>query len=81
MIRLKARMIPVGVEGTYELMPTGVHFPRFNSPVVVAFGEEFDLNQFYGGKVSDETAQEAAILLREKVAAMIALAAEVRAEL
>jgi 1-acyl-sn-glycerol-3-phosphate acyltransferase len=81
MIRLKARMIPVGVDGTYELMPMHVHFPRFNSPVVVAFGEEFDLNQFYGGKVSDETAQEAAILLREKVAAVIGQAEKVRAEL
>jgi 1-acyl-sn-glycerol-3-phosphate acyltransferase len=81
MIRLKARMIPVGVDGTYELMPMHVHFPKYNSSVVVAFGEEFDLSQFYGGKVTDETAQEAALVLREKVAAMIAVAEKVRAEL
>jgi 1-acyl-sn-glycerol-3-phosphate acyltransferase len=81
MIRLKARMIPVGVDGVRELLPIGHTIPRFNSPMAVAFGEEFELSQFYGQKVTDEIAQQAADLLRDRVAAMISCAEAVRATL
>jgi 1-acyl-sn-glycerol-3-phosphate acyltransferase len=74
MIRLKARMLPVGVDGVRELLPIGSFLPRFNGPVAVAFGEPFELSQFYGAKVTDEVAQEAAEILRTKVAAMIKVA-------
>lgn len=81
MIRLKARMLPVGVDGVRELLPIGSYLPRFNSPVAIAFGEPFELSQFYGEKVTDEIAQEAANILREKVAEMIAVAECERAKL
>jgi 1-acyl-sn-glycerol-3-phosphate acyltransferase len=81
MLRMKARMLPVGVDGVRELLPIGRYVPLFNAPVAVAFGEVFDLSQFYGQKITDDLAQEVADYLREKVAAMIAMAEQERARL
>lgn len=81
MIRMKARMLPVGVDGVRELLPIGAYLPRFNSPVAVAFGLPFELSQYYGAKVTDEITREAATILRDRVAEQIAVAEAERARL
>jgi 1-acyl-sn-glycerol-3-phosphate acyltransferase len=81
MLRMKARMLPVGVDGVREALPIGRFVPLFNSPIAVAFGEPFDLSEFYGRPVTDELVREVATYLRDRVAAMIAVAETERATL
>lgn len=71
MIRLKARIVPAGIAGTRELLPIGSRLPRPNTPVAVAYGPAFELSEYYGGKVTDEMAAEAAIMLHDRVAELV----------
>lgn len=72
MIRLKAPIVPAGIAGARDLLPIGTLVPRPNIPVVVVYGEPFELSQFYGGKVTPEAAREAAAIMHDKVADLIA---------
>jgi 1-acyl-sn-glycerol-3-phosphate acyltransferase len=81
MIRMKAPIVPAGIAGARELLPIGSLLPRPNTAVVVVYGEPFDLARFYGGKVSEEAAHQAATLMHDKVAEMVAEACRRRDEL
>lgn len=81
MIRMKALVVPAGISGAREALPIGSRIPRPNTAVVVAYGEPFELGQFYGGKVTDEMASEAATLMHDRVAELVAEARRRRADL
>lgn len=81
MIRMKALIVPAGIAGARELLPIGTRIPRPNTAVVVVYGEPFELSQFYGGKVTAEMAYEAAAVMHDKVASLIAEARRRRDEL
>jgi 1-acyl-sn-glycerol-3-phosphate acyltransferase len=81
MIRMKALIVPAGIAGARDLLPIGSWIPRPNTAVVVVYGEPFELSQFYGGKVTDEVAAEAAIIMHDKVAELVADARRRRDEL
>lgn len=80
MIRMKALIVPAGIAGARELLPIGSLVPRPNMVVVVVYGEPFELSQFYGGKVSAATAQEASTVMHDKVADLVAEARRRRSE-
>lgn len=67
-IKLKAPIMPAAIAGGRELLPIGSLLPRPNTPVVVAYGEPFDLSQFYGRELTPEVLQEATAILEERVA-------------
>ncbi len=71
MIRLKAVVVPAGIDGARELLPIKTRLPRRNTPVVVAYGYPLDLSRFYAGKITPEVAREAADVMQAAVAAMI----------
>lgn len=73
MIKLEAPMIPIGIAGTYELLPPGRWLPR-RSPVVVVYGTPFELSQFYGRPVSREDSLRAAAIMQDHVAQALDLA-------
>jgi 1-acyl-sn-glycerol-3-phosphate acyltransferase len=81
MIRMKALIVPAGIAGARELLPIGTRIPRPNTAVVVVYGEPFELSQFYGGKVTNEMAQEAAVVMHDKVAELVERARRRRNEL
>lgn len=81
MIRMKAVVVPAGIAGARELLPIGSWIPRRNTAVVVVYGEPFDLAEFNQGKVTEEIALQAAIVMHDKVAALVAEARRRRAEL
>jgi 1-acyl-sn-glycerol-3-phosphate acyltransferase len=81
MIRMKALIVPAGISGAREALPIGSRIPRPNTAVVVAYGEPFELAQFYGGKVTDEMASQAATLMHDRVAELVAAARGRRADL
>lgn len=80
-IKLKAPLVPAAVAGGRELLPVGKLIPRWHSPVVVVYGEVFDLSQFYGQERSREALQQAADLMQERVAALLEIARAERARL
>ncbi|HEX6506576.1 MAG TPA: lysophospholipid acyltransferase family protein [Chloroflexota bacterium] len=73
-IRLKAPIVPAGIAGARDVLPIGSLLPRPRTPVVVVFGEPFELSEFYGGKVSREAAEQAAVIMHDRVAALVAVA-------
>jgi 1-acyl-sn-glycerol-3-phosphate acyltransferase len=81
MIRMKALIVPAGIAGARELLPIGSWIPRPNTAVVVVYGEPFELSQFYGGKVTDEMAAEAATIMHDRVAELVVEARRRREEL
>jgi 1-acyl-sn-glycerol-3-phosphate acyltransferase len=81
MIRMKALIVPAGIAGARELLPIGSWIPRPNTAVVVVYGEPFELSQFYGGKVTDEMAAEAATIMHDRVAELVMEARRRREEL
>ena len=81
MIRMKAPIVPAGIAGARDLLPIGSRVPRPNVAVVVVYGEPFELSQFYGGKVTAEAAREAAGIMHDRVAELVAEARRRRAAL
>ncbi len=70
-IKLRAPLIPAGIAGAADALPIGSLMPRFNVPVVVAFGTPFDLSAYSGRPMSPELAQEAAEYMRTRVAELL----------
>jgi 1-acyl-sn-glycerol-3-phosphate acyltransferase len=70
-IRLRAPLLPAAVAGGKELLPIGSYLPKRSSPVVVGFGQPFDLSRFYDRPVTDELTTEAAAFMRERVADLL----------
>jgi 1-acyl-sn-glycerol-3-phosphate acyltransferase len=81
MIRMKALIVPAGISGARELLPIGSRVPRPNTAVVVVYGEPFELTQVYGVKVTDEMASQAATLMYDHVAELVAEARRRRDDL
>jgi 1-acyl-sn-glycerol-3-phosphate acyltransferase len=71
-IKLKAPLVPAAVAGGNALLPMGSYIPKPNTSVVVGFGPPFDLSQFYDRPLTDELTGEAAALMRERVARLLA---------
>lgn len=73
-IKLRARIVPAGIVGARDVLPIGSFIPRPNVPVVVAYGEPFELSAFYGRGLTSRDTDEATAVLRDRVAEMVALA-------
>lgn len=80
-IRLKAPLVPAAVAGGKDLLPIGTYFPKRNTPVVVHFGEPFDLSQFYDRPLTEELTAEAAEFMQQRVASLLANARAQRDQL
>lgn len=75
-IKLKARLIPAGIAGGKDLLPIGSVVPRRGVSVAVAFGEPFDLSEFYGKQLTPEILREAAAVIHDRIAAAREVATE-----
>jgi 1-acyl-sn-glycerol-3-phosphate acyltransferase len=71
-IKLKAPIIPAGIAGGYDLLPTGRLLPGYHIPLVVVFGEPFDLSSYYGRTLAPDVLEEATQVLRGRVADLVA---------
>ena len=81
MIRMKARAVPCAVAGGTQLLPMGARFIRRRTPVVVGFGPEIDLSEFYSRQLTPELVAEATELLHDRVAALLTEAERRRAQM
>jgi 1-acyl-sn-glycerol-3-phosphate acyltransferase len=70
-IKLKAPVIPAGIAGGVQLMPVGSYVPKPNTPVVVVYGEPFELTEYYDRKLTPELAEEASEVMRRRVLELI----------
>jgi 1-acyl-sn-glycerol-3-phosphate acyltransferase len=73
-VKMRARVVPAGIVGARDALPVGHYMPRRNVRVVVAYGEPFELDEYYGPKLGPGDAERAAEYLRVQVAAMIDVA-------
>lgn len=73
-IKLRARIVPAGMVGARDVVPIGHYLPRRNVSVAVAYGEPFELSEYYDRKLTTEDTQEAALLLQQRVVEMIEVA-------
>lgn len=80
-IKMKALVVPAAIAGGKDLLPIGSYVPRPNTAVTVVYGEPFELNEFYGRKLSDEDAELAAEKLHQRVADLLDTAKEKRRQL
>jgi 1-acyl-sn-glycerol-3-phosphate acyltransferase len=80
-IRLKAPLIAAAIAGGKEVLPIGSLIPRPNTAVVVAYGEQFELSEYYDRELTPETVQQATAILEERVAALLEVARRERARL
>lgn len=80
-IRLRAPIVPAGIAGGAQLLPIGSFLPRPGTPVVVVYGEPYELAEFYGQKVGVETAERAAAIMRDRVAELMRVAEEERSRM
>jgi 1-acyl-sn-glycerol-3-phosphate acyltransferase len=69
-IRMHATLVPAAVAGGAELLPIGKRFLKSNTPVVVVFGDPFELSDYYSRELTSEVAAEAAADLRSRVSAL-----------
>jgi 1-acyl-sn-glycerol-3-phosphate acyltransferase len=81
MIRLKAPIVPAAIAGGRELLPIHHRIPRRNTPVVISFGEQFELSDFYGRELTPEVMEEATGVVRRHIEHQLALAREERGRL
>lgn len=81
MIRLRARIVPAAIAGGGDLLPMGSYLPRPGKAVVVVYGDELDLSNFYDRPMTPELAQEAAQVMFDAVAALLARARSERRQL
>jgi 1-acyl-sn-glycerol-3-phosphate acyltransferase len=81
MIKLKAPLAPAGIAGGRDLLPIGSYLPRPNTPVVVAYGETFDLSAFHDRELTSEVTEEAAAYMRERVLAALTVARAERSKM
>jgi len=80
-IRLRAPLVPAAIAGARELLPIGSLIPKMGKPVVVAFGEPFDLSAYYDRPLTPELDAEAAAVIRDRVAELLERARLERARL
>lgn len=73
-IKMRALVVPAAIAGGTQVMPMGSYFPRRNSPVVVVYGKQFELSEYYDRELTVEVAREAAELMRERVAELLLVA-------
>jgi 1-acyl-sn-glycerol-3-phosphate acyltransferase len=71
LIKLRAPIIPAGIAGAAELLPIKSWVPRPGRPIVIVFGECFELTQFYGRPSTPELLAEATEILQGRVAELI----------
>ena len=80
-IRLKAPIVPAAIAGARELLPIGARIPRHGAPVVVVFGQQFDMQAFYGQPLTPENVERAAQFLQDRVAELLVCAHQERSRL
>jgi 1-acyl-sn-glycerol-3-phosphate acyltransferase len=69
-LRSQAPVIPVGIQGSWEMFPPGAKLPRFGR-LRVRFGEPVDLSDLYDRKENRETLQECANRIMEDLARIL----------
>jgi 1-acyl-sn-glycerol-3-phosphate acyltransferase len=74
MIRLKAPIVPAAIAGGSDLLPIHHRIPRRNTPVVVSFGRQFELSDFYGRELTPEAVEEATDVVRRHIEDQLAVA-------
>jgi len=77
-IRMRARILPVGIVGARDALPMGHYIPRPNTRVAVVYGEPFELDRYYDTELTPEIAAEAARVLESRVGEMVDKAARLR---
>lgn len=70
-IKLKAPMVPVAIAGANDVLPIHARIPRRRTPIAIAYGTPFALEQYYGQKLTEESMQEAAGIMRDRVAEVL----------
>jgi 1-acyl-sn-glycerol-3-phosphate acyltransferase len=73
-IRMRATLVPAAVAGGADLLPIGKHIPKPNTPVVVVYGDPFELSEYYARELTPELAFEAADDLRSRVGQLLEIA-------
>jgi 1-acyl-sn-glycerol-3-phosphate acyltransferase len=77
-IKLKAPIVPAAIAGGPELLPIGSRMPRRGTPVVVKYGEAFELKDFYDTDLNPEILRKASERMRTRVLALLEGAREER---
>jgi 1-acyl-sn-glycerol-3-phosphate acyltransferase len=77
-IKLKAPLVPVAIAGANDALPIHGRIPRLHTPVAVVYGTPFELDRYYGQKLTPEVMHEAAQVMRDRVAELLEVAREER---
>lgn len=67
LIRLEARIIPVGIAGASAVLPVGSWIPRADTACAVVIGETFDLSEFGNRPLNTDVLTEATGVLWNRV--------------
>lgn len=73
-IKLRAPIVPAGIAGAADLLPIKSLIPRPGRPIVIVFGECFELTDYYGRATTPELLAEATEVLQSRVAELVARA-------
>jgi 1-acyl-sn-glycerol-3-phosphate acyltransferase len=81
MVALKARVpiVPVGIIGSYDILPKGAKFPRFKRARLV-IGKPIYLNKFYGKKADYKTLEKITEMVMKEIAKLICQKYEFKGE-
>jgi 1-acyl-sn-glycerol-3-phosphate acyltransferase len=66
----KVPVIPVGVKGSYNIMPKGAKFPRFKRADVV-IGKPISLDKYYGKEKDYKTLEKVTTIIMKEIAKLI----------
>ncbi len=71
-VALEARVpvIPMGIKGSYEIIPKGAIFPRFKRADII-IGKPIYLDEYYGKEKDYKTLEEVVTLIMKKIAKLI----------
>lgn len=63
----KVHIVPVGISGTFHVLPRNLPFPRFSRSCTVRIGAPIFLDKYFGRKTSKSALQEIADDIMEKI--------------
>lgn len=55
----KVKVIPVGIKGTFDVLPRQSKFPKFKKVIELKIGQPMDFSEYYGDNISDIMSDEA----------------------
>jgi 1-acyl-sn-glycerol-3-phosphate acyltransferase len=57
-LKNKVSVVPVGIKGTFEILPRQKNFPKFKKIVEINIGKPMDFSQYYGQEENKEALKE-----------------------